>query len=202
MSAPALPDLAVAQLDLAAEPVTRDPESWERELAARLHRQDPQALPELYERFGRHVFGFLHSALPDRASAEDVQQQVFLDAWRRSETYDVTRASPLTWLMMIARSRAIDHRRKRVPQPTEDLPDGREAADPSADIDALVEVWRVAGLLAQLPPEEAALLRMRFYDDLPQSEIARRTGIPLGTVKMRMANGLRTLRDLVEDEPA
>jgi RNA polymerase sigma-70 factor (ECF subfamily) len=107
--------------------------------------------------------------------------------------------------MTIARSRAIDHLRKRVPEP-------RDTSDPSSpaaqaespaaarELDDLLDRWRVAGLLRQIPKEEADLLRMRFYEELSQSEIAERTQIPLGTVKMRMVKALGRLRELIEDE--
>ena len=72
--------------------------------------------------------------------------------------------------------------------------------DPSETPDELLERWRVAGLLRRLPREESQLLRLRFYDGLSQTEIAERTGIPLGTVKMRMVQGLNRLRDMIEQE--
>ena len=184
--------------------VRRRPEAWERRLADRLVRREADALPELYERFGRHIFNFLLVALRDRGTAEDVQQQVFLEAWLRAEAYDSRRASLSTWLTVIARSRAIDQQRRRVPEPIDEArvlaPAGADV-DRERELDALVESWRVAGLLGRLPTDEAALLRMRFYEDLPQTEISERTGIPLGTVKMRMAQGLRRLRGLMDEEP-
>ena len=172
---------------------------------AGLHRRDPDAIAQLHAECGSTVFGFLVRRLRDRASAEDVFQQVFLEAWQRGPTYDPERAAPLTWIMTIARSRAIDHLRRRVPEPRD--PAGSLAlleaeADPAAGSDALVEQWRVAHLLQRLPGEEAALLRSRFYDGRSQREIAEATGIPLGTVKMRMVQGLRRLRDLIDAEEA
>ena len=131
-----------------------------------------------------------------------MHQQVFLEVWQRAPSYDPERASILTWIMTIARSRAIDELRRRRPEPHD--PTGRfdiaEDADPERSPDALVERWRIAHLLSRLRPEEAELLRMRFYEELSQSEIADRTEIPLGTVKMRMVGALRRLRDLIEQE--
>jgi RNA polymerase sigma-70 factor (ECF subfamily) len=102
---------------------------------------------------------------------------------------------------MIARSRAIDHLRRRVPEPydPDTMPElvDRESEDQA---DALVERWRVAGLIAGLPKQEARLLEMRFYQGLSQSEIAQRTGIPLGTVKMQMVRALERLRNAIEQE--
>jgi len=165
-------------------------------LGARLIAADRAAIAELYDRHGAAVFAFLLKTLRDRSSAEDVQQQVFLEAWQRAATYDPARGGLLTWLMVIARSRAIDHLRRRVPEPAgspDDLP--LSGAETSVDeVDRLVERYRVASLLSGLHPEEAKILRMRFYDDLSQTEIAARTGIPLGTVKMRMARALERMR--------
>jgi RNA polymerase sigma factor (sigma-70 family) len=81
----------------------------------------------------------------------------------------------------------------------------RHRADPrtvEADADALLERWRIAQLLGRLPEDERALLRMRFYDELSQSEITAATGIPLGTVKARMVRSLTRLREMIEVEGA
>lgn len=172
-------------------------------LVAGLRRGDPDALAEIHRTFGAAVLGYLRGALRDGATAEDVHQDVFLEVWRRGPSFDPARGSLGTWIMMIARSRAIDHLRKRIPEPID--PAGPRAAtvqqveDPSASPDTLIERWRMAVLIAQLPEDEARMLRMRFHEGLSQSEIAERTGIPLGTVKTYMVRGLRRLRDLMED---
>ena len=175
----------------------------ERRLTAGLRRSDPAALREIYEEHGALTFGYLVAAMGDRAAAEDVQQEVFLEVWRRGASYDPERSGLGTWIMVIARSRAIDALRKRVREPRD--PAGTVAVmeqieDPSETPDELLERWRVAGLLRRLPREQSQLLRLRFYDGLSQTEIAERTGMPLGTVKMRMVQGLNRLRDLIEQE--
>ncbi|RKQ91617.1 RNA polymerase sigma-70 factor (ECF subfamily) [Solirubrobacter pauli] len=171
----------------------------ERRLIKRLARRDPAAVRELYALHGRTTFGFLLRLLGDRAAAEDVQQQVFLEAWQRGDRYDPARGNLLAWLLTIARSRAVDHLRRRVPEPRDPvsavaLADGAEAAR----IDELLEQWRLVGVLDQLPPEEADLLRRRFYLEQSQSEIAEATGVPLGTVKTRMTRALGRMRELLE----
>ena len=101
-------------------------------------------------------------------------------------------------MLTIARSRGIDHLRRRVPEPRDpQLPDPRAVP---ADADELLERWRVAHLLGRLPENERALLRLRFYDELSQSEISAATGIPIGTVKARMVRGLTRLREMIEVE--
>jgi RNA polymerase sigma-70 factor (ECF subfamily) len=145
--------------------------------------------------------GFLAEALDDRDAVADVLQQTLLDVWRRGHDYDPERASLATWLLVIARSRAIDHLRRRVPEPVDSdrlaaLAD-RDRADETA---ALLERWRMAGMIAALPRDEARMLRLRFYEGLTQRQIAERTGMPLGTVKMRMVQALDRLRLMVDAE--
>jgi RNA polymerase sigma-70 factor (ECF subfamily) len=160
------------------------------------------ALEGVYEEYAPTVLGFLLNALGDRGVAEDVHQQVFIEVWQRAPGYDPRRGSVLTWIMTIARSRAIDELRRRVPEPRDPARAAARAADPDpeASPDALVERWRIAHLLSRMRPDEAATLRMRFYEGLSQAEIAERTGMPLGTVKMRMVAALRRLRELIEEE--
>ena len=181
-------------------PAVPAPRRDDRRLAKRLRRRDPDALREVYDAFGGAVFGFLMQMLDDRATVEDVQQQVFLEVWQHSDRYDPRRASLLTWILVIARSRAIDHLRRRIPEPRD--PIGGIALFEEGDeyVDELLEHWRVAHLLRTLPDEEADLLRRRFYEDRTQVEIAAATGIPLGTVKSRMASGLRRLAGELEAE--
>ena len=100
---------------LVAVSPTRKPDRGERLLADRLRRREPGVPEELHARYARVTFGYPLHALGDRGAAEDVQQQVFLQVWRRGATFDPWRASPATWILTIARSRAIDHLRRRVP---------------------------------------------------------------------------------------
>jgi RNA polymerase sigma-70 factor (ECF subfamily) len=187
---------------MAVEPMTSDDER----LAAGLRERDPEALRAVYARFGRVTFGFLVKALRDRAAAEDVQQQVFLEVWQRADRYDPERGRLLTWVMTIARSRAIDHLRRRVPEPldpeTAAKAAERAAASPDERVERLAEQWMLRDFLDRLPPGEAEALRLRFYGELSQSEIAEREGLPLGTVKTRMFNGLRRLREMMDEEKA
>jgi RNA polymerase sigma-70 factor, ECF subfamily len=176
----------------------------ERQLARRLRRRAPGSLEAVYERFGPATLGLLQQMLGDRATAEDVLQQVFLEVWQRAEQYDPARAGLVTWIMTIARSRAIDELRRRVPEPRDPgssfrVLESTRRAD-SGDVEGLLETWRIAHFLSRLPAGQAELLRRRFYADQTQSQIAEETGIPLGTVKARMVKGLESLRAIMEAE--
>jgi RNA polymerase sigma-70 factor (ECF subfamily) len=170
----------------------------ERDLAARLRRRDPAAVEELHERYGGVVFGYLLRVLGDRGTAEDVHQQVFLEVWQRGRSYDPGRGGPATWIMTIARSRAIDQLRRRVPEPRDPAASLALMEDPSSDVAELFDRWWLAAVLAELPEPEQRVLRMRFDDGLTQVEIAEALDVPLGTVKSRMARGLERLRATME----
>lgn len=140
------------------DPSPRSPSRVERRLAAALARRDPDALRSVHAEHGATVFGLLLRVLGDRATAEDVCQQVFLEVWQRGDRFAPWRGSVLTWVMTIARSRAIDQLRRRIPEPRE--PAGALALlegdhDPAAAVDALLEQWRFAHLLRRLPAAEA-----------------------------------------------
>lgn len=155
------------------------------------------------EAHGGTLIGYLTQLLGERATAEDVLQQVLLEVWQRGASYDPDRASLLTWVMTIARSRAVDQLRRRVPEPVDPDAAAQQAAlhRPLEDeSDQLLERWRIAALLERLPRGESSLLRLRFYEGLTQREIAERTGIAAGTIKTRMVNGMAHLRDLLEAE--
>jgi RNA polymerase sigma-70 factor (ECF subfamily) len=173
----------------------------EARIVAALAARDPEAIASVSERFGRFLGGFLSDALPDRGSTEEVLQQVLVEIWRRGPEYDPARASLLTWMMTIARSRAIDERRRRRPEPiSPELITGAVEEPATIETDELIERWRVAELLDRIPREEAMMLRLRFYEGLAQPEIAARMGMKLGTVKSRMVGALARLRELIEQE--
>ena len=180
-------------------PRTRPSEPREERLVRALQSGDAGAIGALQENYGRVLNGFLRETLSDPDTAEDVRQQVLVEVWRRGPEYDPARASLLTWVMMIARSRALDERRRKRPEPVDPaaLADSAEA---EGEVDRLLDRWRLADLLTRIPPDEAETLRLRFYEELAQPEIAERMGIPLGTVKTRMVRGLARLRDLIEKE--
>jgi RNA polymerase sigma-70 factor (ECF subfamily) len=174
------------------------PARGERRLIASLRAGDAAALEAIHAQYGSTLFGYLLHTLRDRAAAEDVFQQVLTEVWRRGAQYDPARASMVTWILTIARSRAIDELRRRRPEPLDPDQLPHEAVD--APQDEVLDRWRMSHLLARLPVEERSLLQLRFYDELSQSEIAARTGLALGTIKGRMVRGLERLRTFMDAE--
>lgn len=184
----------------AEEPAAREPReripAAERRIARRLAAGDPRGLEQLHALTARACFAVVHGIVRDRGHAEDVQQQVYAEAWRRARQYDASRGTLLTWVLTIARSRAVDHLRRRSDQPLDDetLAALQGGADDRA-FDEVVERAQIGEALARIPAQERELLRMRFWEGLSQTEIADRTGQPLGTVKSRMTSGLRAVRE-------
>jgi RNA polymerase sigma-70 factor (ECF subfamily) len=125
--------------------------------------------------------------------AEDVFQQVMTEMWLRASSFDAERGSFARWLMTLARSRALDELRRRRPEPVDPVDVALHGAD-DASLQGVIDEWELSYLLTTLPTDERQVIEMRFRDDLSQSEIASRTGLPLGTVKTRMNRGLTRLR--------
>ncbi|MBV9049306.1 MAG: sigma-70 family RNA polymerase sigma factor, partial [Solirubrobacterales bacterium] len=161
-------------------PTPRRRRRADRHAARALQQRRPESMALVMEAHGRTLLGYLTQLLHDRATAEDVLQQVLLEVWQRASSYDPSRASLLTWVLTIAKSRALDELRRRVPEPVDPSAAAEHAASASSADDEperLLERWRIAALLERLPRSEASLSRLRFYDGLTQSEIAARTGI-------------------------
>jgi RNA polymerase sigma-70 factor (ECF subfamily) len=180
------------------------PSTTELRIAAGLRRRDPDAVRALYAEYGPSALALLHDAIRDRTAVEDVYQQVLLEAWQRGRSFDPARASLRTWLATIARSRAIDHLRRRVPEPhdpTVAYASARELDRTAFEpVTQLVDRVTLEQLTERLTPEEAEVVRMRWQLGLSQRQIAAHTGVPLGTVKSRTASALRRLREMLEEE--
>lgn len=162
-----------------------------------------EALGALYDTHARTIFALAKRVLVRQEDAEEVVQDVFAYVWREAARYEAGRASVAGWLVMLTRTRAIDKLRSRQARP-----DLNQAADPAPVLDASVsksatpesmavsndEARRVGAALSNLPAEQRSLIDLAYFEGLSQSEIAERTGTPLGTVKTRMRTALQTMR--------
>jgi RNA polymerase sigma-70 factor, ECF subfamily len=171
-------------------------------MARGLRSGESGAFEQLWREHSRSVRAYAFRVVGDAGAAEDVCQQVFAELWERRAAYDPERGSVQAWIMTVARTRTIDYLRRRRPEPRDPavVDAEQEASQDSGGAEAIVERIAADELLLRIPTEEAGLLRMRFYDGLSQREIAARTQIPLGTVKMRMVQALERLRGLIDGE--
>lgn len=174
-----------------------DGEASDLSLVARVRARDESAMAALYDRYSSLVYAVALRVLGDTGAAEDVLQEIFLQLWRKPAAFDSARGSMGAWLSVIARNRAIDALRKRKPETDiEDVVLSVETnfADNADRGRALVKIREVMGTMAV--PQRSAL-EMAFFEGLTHTEIAEKTGEPLGTIKTRIRAGLLSLRAAV-----
>lgn len=172
-------------------------EASDLSLVARVRARDESAMGALYDRYSSLVYAVALRVLGDTGAAEDVLQEIFLQLWRKPAAFDSARGSMGAWLSVIARNRAIDALRKRKPETDiEDVVLSVETnfADNADRGRALVKIREVMGTMAG--PQRSAL-EMAFFEGLTHTEIAEKTGEPLGTIKTRIRAGLLSLRAAV-----
>ena len=155
---------------------------------------DQSAVAELYDRYSSVVYAVALRVLGDTGAAEDVLQEVFLQLWRNPSAFDAARGSLGAWLAVITRNRAIDSLRKR--RPAIDLEDVvvSVAPDLAADADRSRAAEKVRGVLGMMAGAQRTVLEMAYFEGMSHSEIAAKTGEPLGTIKTRIRAGLMALR--------
>lgn len=168
-------------------------------LLRRIGTGDTSAIDEVLERYGGLVWSLARRYCANPADAEDATQEVFIDLWQSAHRYDEAVASEVTFVAMIARRRLIDRSRRSDRRPSaESLPADLAAIDIGQEhVELGEEVARIAQAMSSLRPEQQQVLNMSIYDGLSHDEIARSTGLPVGTVKTHARRGLMRLRELV-----
>ena len=170
----------------------------ESELIARIHAGDEQAMAVVYDLYSGVVYSVAYRVLQNATAAEDVLQDVFLQLWRSPSAFDSARGQLAPWLAAIARNRSIDMLRRRKPE--DDISEYIVASGPKHDetVNSELVISKVRSTIDRMPPEQRKLLEMAYFEGLTHSEIAARTGEPLGTVKTRIRSGLMLLRKQFE----
>jgi RNA polymerase sigma-70 factor (ECF subfamily) len=163
-------------------------------LVTGLKSGDQGAMAELYDRYSSVVYAVALRVLGDTGAAEDVLQEVFLQLWRKPSAFDAARGSLGSWLAVITRNRAIDFLRKR--RPETDIEDVVLAVAPdlAADAERSRASEKVRGVMGGMAPAQRSALEMAYWEGMSHTEIADKTGEPLGTVKTRIRAGLIALR--------
>ena len=163
-------------------------------LVSAIRSGDEQAMAQLYDRYSPIIYSVALRVLGDTGTAEDILQEVFMQLWRSPDVFDASRGSLRGWLAVIARNRAIDSLRKRPPET--DITEVVVSVEP--DLAGKAEWSRAAEkirrALGGMPAPQRSALEMAFFEGLTHTEIAEKTGEPLGTVKTRIRAGLMVLR--------
>jgi RNA polymerase sigma-70 factor, ECF subfamily len=167
------------------------------ELLSRVHRAERPALGALYQRHAARMIACARRLLDEHREAEDVVQEVFLEVWQRAGDYDPERGTVRAWLMVRTRSRALDRCRMR--QRSRTVPfDAAEDERPSNSPPP--ESLAVRGAVARLPAELRTVVELGYLAGMSASEMAAYVGLPIGTVKSRVARALARLRTAIAGE--
>ncbi len=164
--------------------------------------KDRAAFKALFLHFGPRIKALMQKAGASSDIADDLVQEVMMSLWRKAHLYSPEKGNVSTWIFTIARNARIDRLRRQSSKPYEDV-EAIELASPEPDGEAEMYVSqrseRVASALAELPPEQKQIMELAFINDLPQSQIAEKLSLPLGTVKSRMRLAYGKLRPVLED---
>jgi RNA polymerase sigma-70 factor (ECF subfamily) len=180
-------------------------------LLQRIVIRDETALAELYDRHSRLAYSVIMRILGSPSDADDVLQETFVRVWSRADTYNPLLGSPAAWLTRIARNGAIDRLRARraaanvavapAVRAEDDRPQSAEPVTretPETELERRTTAGTVRSALANLTPEQRALIEAAFFEGYTHSELATRFGVPLGTVKTRIRTGLAAMRGRLE----
>ena len=164
---------------------------------------DRAALRLVYQDTSAKLLGVCLRILNDRSEAEDVLQDVYVTVWRKAGSFDPARASPITWLVAIARNRSIDRLRSgalaRRMEPIEEAADVRDQAPEAVETLMLSQQYaQLAACLGELDERQGAVIRFAFLDGITYEELALRMKVPLGTMKSWVRRGLLKLRVCLE----
>ncbi|MCA8968830.1 MAG: sigma-70 family RNA polymerase sigma factor [Planctomycetes bacterium] len=163
------------------------------------------AFERLFDATKRSVYGLALRVVRDRQLAEEVTALVYESVWERASTFDRARGTVTNWLWLLTKSRSVDVLRSRGRQPvsTCDVDDRdlrAEGADPALEYEHAEEAKRLHRAIGRLPEKRRSVILAAFLDGLTHQEIARRSQLPIGTVKTWIRRGLMELRSLLENE--
>ena len=164
-------------------------------------KQDRTAFEALYRKTSAHIFSVILRVVSDRAEAEDLLQDVYINVWRRAAAFDATRGSAMTWLIALARNRAIDRLREHRESTLDDadaLAIHSDDPTPSRLAEASEARLRLERCLQLLQPQHRNAVREAFFSGLAYSELAQRLDVPLGTLKSWIRRSLMQLKGCLE----
>lgn len=176
----------------------------EKALLARIVNGDQQALSDLYDQYAALLYSVVIAVVKKQEEAEDLLQEIFLLIWKKSATFDTSRDNVYAWLTTLARNRAIDRTRSKAFRSAQ-----KEVAEPIPEItpsamdnplDAAImqeRAGQVQAAMQQIPAEQREVILLAYFEGYSQSQMAEHLGLPLGTVKTRVRQGMKKLSELL-----
>jgi RNA polymerase sigma-70 factor (ECF subfamily) len=168
------------------------------DLLKRISERDEAAMAAIFDRYAKMVYSIALRVLHDPAEAEDVMQEVLIQIWRGPLSFVSGQGSLGGWLAVVARNRAIDVLRRRHPSDTVDEVVLPASIDLAAEAERNTLIEKVRTIMRELPQEQQTSMELAFFDGLTHSEIAKKTGDPLGTVKTRIRLALISIRKALQ----
>jgi RNA polymerase sigma-70 factor (ECF subfamily) len=172
----------------------------EEQLVALLNEQNNDAFNYLYDNYSGALFTIINQIVPDKETAGDVLQEVFVNIWRKINSYDATKGRLFTWMLNIARNAAIDKIRSkgyRDNQKNQPITDGENSSITASSNPSVADVG-LRKLLTKLNEESRKLIDLSYFQGFTHEEIAKMLGIPLGTVKTRIRTAIIQLRTMMQ----
>jgi RNA polymerase sigma factor (sigma-70 family) len=171
----------------------------EAELIALLQQRNNQAFTYLYDNYSGALFGVICQIISNKEAANDVLQEVFINIWRKIETYDLSKGRLFTWMLNIARNAAIDKIRSKSWQndlKNQQMPEDVNKLE-SQSVKLNTDNLGIKKVLGKLKEEQRALIELSYFQGYTHEEIAKGLNIPLGTVKTRIRSALLQLRSMI-----
>ncbi len=176
-------------------------------LMEQIANRDSKALKELYQRFSKVIYNIIFSILKKKEDSEEILEEVFFQVWEKAPQYDITKGSVYTWMLTLARNRAIDRIRSKGFK-------GEKSMDMAADVEAMCNndhtsqldqvvlserAVHVKTAMNRLSSDQRQVLQTAYFEGQSQTEIATSLGIPLGTVKSRVRDGMKAMQFFLKD---
>ena len=167
-------------------------------LLARIGQRDEEALSALYDRYSGLVFSEAKRILRDTGAAEEILQDLFYQVWRTSARFDPAKGSLAGWLLVAARNRAISKLRRKSGI-SEELDENGVTLSVDVELHAAQNLLldKVKAVMGSLPENQREALECAYFEGMSHTEIAQKTGQPLGTVKTRIRSAMEALKKVL-----
>ena len=173
----------------------------EQQLVAMLLQHNDRAFGYLYDNYSAALYGIINSIVPEKETANDVLQDVFVNIWKKIDSYDEAKGRLFTWMLNVARNAAIDKLRSKGYQDSlknQSFPENVDTNIGGAVTEPKIEDTGLKKMLTKLKGEQRVLIDLSYFQGFTHEEISKALNIPLGTVKTRIRSALTQLKTMIQ----